>query len=687
MSNTWITPAPGLTWGQYPEHRTSRIHGEIERRLLRAGRRITGLANSRLHHVLSRHDTQRTNAVMARMATLADWSMDELDAEVQRLRRLMAVSGLRHDTVTGALAVVGACCERTIGFRPFHTQVAAANALLGGHLAEMATGEGKTLACALAASVAAMAGIPVHVLTANDYLVVRDQAELAPLYHAIGLTSAFIAPGQSPDDRYRAYRADITYATARELVFDYLRDRVSLQRENPDISWQVNGFSPGNNPTELMLRGLCMAIVDEADSIFLDDATTPFILSTQDNSSNGSSIDTALITACFKLASGLWINRDFSLSPDYNTVTLTSAGEQRIASLRLKHGIELKVATREVNQLVQQALKARHLLKAGEHYVLRNDAVELIDNTTGRIATGRVLAAGLQQMVELKEGVAFSGKTRTVARISFQQFFARYIRLSGISGSLREAAGELATVYGLQIRTIALRRPSRRYIAPPQVFTSREAKLLAICAQVRQARAVKRPVLIGLVTVEQTRDLSQALTRVGIAHQVLDAANDKDEARVVARAGQPGTVTVATNMAGRGTDIRISEHAGRVGGLLLIACQLNRERRMDRQLFGRTARQGQPGEARQLLSLDQVIGERLASKLQTRETTRNAGIPGLSLGRGNTAPLNRPTTFVLMQIARLRQRFAEIRHRRVRLQLLEANESRERSYSLSSIHE
>jgi preprotein translocase subunit SecA len=290
-------------------------------------------------------------------------------------------------------------------------------------------------------------------------------------------------------------------------------------------------------------------------------------------------------------------------------------------------------------------------------------------------------------MVELKEGIALTQTTRTMAKISFQQFFSRYIRLAGVSGSLRESAGELATVYGLQTRTISLRTPCRRRIAPPLLYLTIDAKLQAICTQVQDAQRAGRPALIGMVTVRQTQEMSAALTRCGIHHHVLNAANDEHEAKVIAKAGQPGAVTVATNMAGRGTDIRLSTQAERAGGLLLIAAQLNRERRMDRQLIGRTARQGQPGEVRQILSLDQVVQSPHIKRFIRWFTNPDNKAPSLSQESGVSQQVAPLVTTMLVQFAKLQQRLSESRQRRIRLQLLEANESRERSFALSGINE
>ena len=551
--------------------------------------------------VAAQPPTPRLAAIRAQQARWAALSELEFRAHLLRLRGRLARDGFGGAHRIRALGCVAAVAQRVLGRNPYDTQLRCAEALLDDQLAEMATGEGKTLAAALAAAVAALAGVPVHVMTANDYLAARDAAQLGHLYDALGLRTGVVLGGTAPDDRRAAYACDLTYATAREIAFDHLRDRVHLVAQGTALQ-RCAARLAGDTAPPLLLRGLCMAIVDEADSLLVDEATMPLVLAeTQD--------DPGHRAACFQalmLARGLAAGEDVHLDAERLAVRWSDAGAERLESMAEGLG-GAWLNRRHRQDLVGAALVALHGLVRDRHYLVREARVELLDGVTGRAAPGRVWARGLQTLVELKEGCPVTPPTRTSAQTSYQRFFLRYLRLSGISGTLAECRTELRAVYGRRIVTVPLRCPSQRVLHPPRVFATGRARAEAVPARVQALLADARPVLVGVDTVAEAQALSDALHAAGIDHQVLDAQHDADEAAIVAMAGQAGTVTVATRMAGRGTDIELGAGVAERGGLHVLCCQDNASARLDRQLVGRAARQGDPGSAEVWHALDASI--------------------------------------------------------------------------------
>jgi preprotein translocase subunit SecA len=495
----------------------------------------------------------------------------------QNLRR----HGFTASTLSTALAHVLRATEQTLGLHLHDTQLLAATLMLDQQLVEMATGEGKTLAMAAAAAVAALAGVPVHVITANDYLAERDAQSLSALFAALGVSVAHIAPAHTPEQRRLAYAQDIVYATAKEVAFDYLRDGLSARQGTPPL-----------------LRGLSLALIDEADSILLDEASVPLIISaTTRHGAAQQAHRRAVWWQALHLARRLGHSGDdddFVVDPSRQSVSLTSAGDQRIAGPAEALG-GLWRRPRLRRELIGLALTALHALQRDQHYLVRDGKVELLDTLTGRIAVGRVWSQGLHTLIELKEGCTTSAPTETLAQITFQRFFKRYWRLGGLSGTLVEARAELQSLYGVQVVRVPERLPSQRQQGPTLVFKTAEQRWQAVAERAAELRAQGRPVLIGTDSVSDSEQLSQRLAQAGIEHAVLNARHDQDEARIIGQAGQTGRVTVATRMAGRGTDITLDSTALAAGGLHVIHCQRNESRRMDRQLAGRCGRQGQAG--------------------------------------------------------------------------------------------
>ncbi len=648
-----LAPVPGIAWGAYPQRPGAQPTSEWVTRLARSARRAH--AAGQAVRALAPHSRSWRFAlrVSACIGEHANRPRAELIRGLQALRAGFSRDGLHDRHLLPACALLGELARRELGRVPYPAQIMAVHVMLRNRLAEMATGEGKTLAAGMTAALGALAGIPIHVVTANDYLVRRDRTEMAPLFDALGLTSAEVVTGQTLPQRRSAWQADIVYTTGRELVFDYLRDRLSGADPSAARGWLAG--TPVDDQRAPLLRGLCMAIIDEADSVLLDEACMP--------------LELEAFEGCLGIARSLWAGRDFRIVRAYRQVTLTDAGRRRVAALATTPAVR-RMHPRERDARVITALAALHCYRVGHDYLLEDGRVVLIDAPTGRKAEGRTWSRGLHQMIELKEGAAPSPLTRTVAQITYQQFFARYLRLCGMSGSLREARGELYDVYDLPVQTIPLHRPSRRRMHRTRVHTGQAAKWSDVVALARAARHRKRAVLIAVDSVASAASVSDALSRAGLDHRRLDAGEHAAEAEVVAEAGRAGAITVATNMAGRGTDIGLGADVVRAGGLLTVICHYNPERRTDRQMSGRAARQGQPGDVLRIVALDDLAGFAAGARL-------------LRAGRLlERLPAN-GRALVLRAVFRFAQRITEARHRRQRYRVLDAGRRRERLLALA----
>lgn len=587
-------PVPGLIWGNYPE----RLSGDRRRGGLRLPG-ISGWLPDRARALVPDRRTRVLAAFRERRRMLRQMHGADFGAAVRNARLLLQAQGLREQAVAEAFAAVGVVFERSLGLRLFDTQVIAADIVLGNQLAEMATGEGKTCAVALAAATTALAGIPVHVITANDYLAGRDADLMRPVYAALGLAVGAAIEGQPPPQRRAAYAAAVTYCTAKELVFDYLRD--GLERRRDALEQRVDEIVGTAAPPPL-LRGLCAAIVDEADSILIDEARVPFILSQPSRDTQ----QAGYLHQALELARRLDAAADFRLASAARTAELTVRGRERLEIL--VRGMPSVWQNRlHRDETLCAALAALHLYRRDQHYLVRDGKVLIIDDTTGRTAPGRAWSQGLHQLIELKEGCKPTPPQTTAAQITYQRFFPRYVRLGGLSGTLMESAGELRRSYDLPVRRVPLRQPDRRITLPARLFPNREALWDAVAHRATAMAATGRPVLVGTDTVADSDALSGRLRALGFEHDVLNARNDQGEAEVVARAGRRGAITVATNMAGRGTDIGLEDGVADLGGLHVICCQCNAARRIDRQLAGRCARQGDPGSVEIWLAADAAL--------------------------------------------------------------------------------
>ena len=541
----------------------------------------------------------------------------ELKSRGQELRRQLYRSGPAAPRDAQAFALIRETARRTLGLAHYDVQLMGGWAMLRGMLAEMETGEGKTLTATLPACTAALAGIPVHIITVNDYLAGRDAETMRPIYEFLGLSVGTVVAGLDEDSRRAAYACDITYCTNKQVAFDYLRDRIILGRAPGTLALQIERLQQQSTRLDrLLLRGLCFAIVDEADSVLIDEAGTPLVIS-RDSSATENESRALIYRQALDLAGRLDATRDFVVDTRNRAVTLTATGMAAISAATTGLGDLWRMARRR-ETWISQALAARHLFRRDHEYLVSDGRVCIIDGFTGRLMRDRNWERGLHQMIEVKEGCAISTPSETLARISYQRFFSRYLHLSGMTGTAHEAAAELHTTYGLNVMRIPTHRPSRLQPQPGRFCSTLDAKWQTVVTRIRRLNAQGRPVLVGTCSVEDSEHLSRLLQALGLEHRVLNARQDCDEAALVAGAGQPGAITVATNMAGRGTDIPLAPGVSGNGGLHVIAVERNDARRIDRQLFGRCARQGDPGSYESILSLEDELPVRYLSKTLRR---------------------------------------------------------------------
>ena len=508
-------------------------------------------------------------------------------------------------------ALVREAARRALGQRHYSVQLHGGVGMFLGAVAEMQTGEGKTLTMTLPAFVHALPGLGVHVATANDYLAQRDAELMRPIYELLGMRVGVIEAKTQKAERQRAYDCDLTYGTAKEFGFDFLRDRMSsrgggVQRMRSDESTCPSLFGGIGQTRDdgSVQRGLHCALLDEADSILIDEARTPLVVSTL--ASQTLAQQQAIYRWAAEVARGLSADEDWCLDCGSRAVQLTATGRRRV---RDAGGVAALngVSARELWEQVQRAVTAKVRFQRDRHYLVRGDEVVIIDEFSGRPAEGRRWRDGLQQAIEAREGLPISAPVGDAARVTLQDYFLRYRFLSGMTGTAGSSAAEFRQIYRLPIRVVPTHRTSRRKTLSPRVFASSEAKWRAIADEVREVLRVGRPVLIGTRSIDKSEQLSHVLQAAGISHAVLNARHLAREAEIVAATGQSACVTVATNMAGRGTDIQLAPEVQERGGLHVIGTELHESARIDRQLAGRCGRQGDPGSFRQYLALDDDI--------------------------------------------------------------------------------
>ena len=584
---------PGHILGSYPQ-RVPAVPGRLDEWLSACTAPLL-----RGHRSSQSRAKQFLQAVNALGDELQGMTASQLASYSDGLRAEMRVAGLRPDLSARAFAVVREHADRTLNLRHYDCQVLGGWAILEGMFAEMDTGEGKTLTATLPACTAAFAGIPVHVITVNDYLAERDRELMSPLYAVLGLKSAAVTQSmQNPDDRRAGYAADIAYCTNKQVTFDYLRDRVAVGARRDPLYRVLDKLNaaPARNDG-LLLRGLCFAIIDEADSVLIDEARTPLKLSVPTDT--GLDEDIYRHTVC--AARELDIDVDFTVAIATGEVTLFESGKQRIETSLVGKNAYFD-SRRRRNAIAVQALIACHCFSLDRDYLVRDGEIQIIDEHTGRAMPDRSWELGLHQMIEAKESLEISSPAKTIARITYQRFFRRYHRFGAMSGTAREVADELWSVYELAVFRVPPNKPCMREHLPPIVHDSESSKWQAIVERINHYREQGRPVLVGTRSLGASEVLSALLTEAGVEHQVLNARNDREEAAIIALAGQSGRVTVATNMAGRGTDRKLGDDVEEAGGLHVIVAECNEAGRIDRQLHGRCARQGEPGSCETVVS-------------------------------------------------------------------------------------
>lgn len=528
---------------------------------------------------------------------------EEIARALQGERQRLIRARLRRNPSAEFSALAHACvlAARTLGLAPHAEQILGAVALLEGQLIEMATGEGKTLTLALASVPAALGGRVHMILTANDYLAARDAATMGPLYARCGLRVGAVTSRTPPAERRQAYACDVVYTTARELVADHLRDRLQYQHlYEGDRRLVRELFQGAPLPFPgVVLRGLDSVFVDEADYVLIDEAVTPLIISAPQRNP----LLETLVAEVYAKAGELQPGRDFAVQADRGLELTRATTEQLEQRWSARHPV-LQLPRRR-SAWVRKALEAMHLMVRDRHYLVRDGKVQIIDQTLGRILPDRSWSHGMHQLIELKERVPLSPPTNAITSIGFQRFFQLVPRLAGASGTLAENAFELYRIYGLGVVRVPLHRPDRRRVEPARVFLRSEQKFAAALDRIGALHGAGQPILVGTLSVRTSEHLARLLRERGLPFRLLNAAQDRDEAEIIARAGEHGAITVATNMAGRGVDIRLGAGVESLGGLCVVQLERNPARRVDRQLYGRCARQGERGRVEIFTSIDE----------------------------------------------------------------------------------
>jgi preprotein translocase subunit SecA len=516
------------------------------------------------------------NSLEAKYQAMSD---DELKAQTPFFKEKLKSGATVNDILPDAFAVVREASRRVMNMRHFDVQIMGGLVLHHGKIAEMKTGEGKTLTATLPLYLNALTGRGAHLVTVNDYLASRDSEEMGKLYTWLGLTVGCIVANMDDDDRKAAYVADITYGTNNEFAFDYLRDNMKFDLE------------------DYVQREHHYCIVDEVDSILIDEARTPLLIS---GPSEG---DTGLYQVVNKVIPQLEKEKHFTVDEKARSAVLTEEGIIRIQEI-MDIGNLYDIKNIEILHHVNQSLRAHTLFKNEVDYVVREGKVIIVDEFTGRLKEGSRWSDGLHQAVEAKEGVDVRSENQTLASITFQNYFRLYSKLSGMTGTADTEAEEFGKIYSLEVVVIPTNLPMVREDMPDVVYASRQAKYEAVAKLIQECHAKGQPVLVGTISIESSEIISQVLTKNGIKHEVLNAKNHAREAEIVQFAGQRGGVTIATNMAGRGTDIKLTPETKELGGLFIIGTERHESRRIDNQLRGRSGRQGDPGKSKFFLSLE-----------------------------------------------------------------------------------
>ena len=558
--------------------------------------------------------------------TMQAYSDEELRDKTKEYKQRLSDGATLDDLLPEAFATVREAAKRVLGMEHYRVQLIGGMILHQGRIAEMKTGEGKTLVSTLPAYLNALEGKGVHIVTVNDYLAKRDAEWMGKVHEFLGLTVGVVLNSSTKEERRAAYNCDITYITNNELGFDYLRDNMVIYKE------------------QLVQRDLHYAIIDEIDSILIDEARTPLIISGQSGKS------TKLYELCDYVAHTLKRGEaskefskmdaimgeeieetgDFIVNEKDKIVHLTADGIKKVEQFFKIENLA-DPENLEIQHNMELALRANNLMFRDQDYVVKDDQVFIVDEFTGRIMPGRRYSDGLHQAIEAKEHVKVKRESKTLATITFQNFFNKYTKKCGMTGTALTEEKEFRTIYGMDVIEIPTNKPVRRVDMQDAVYKTRKEKLFAVCNAIEEAHAKGQPVLVGTITIEASEELSRMLSKRGIAHEVLNAKFHEREAEIVALAGQHGAVTIATNMAGRGTDIKLDDAAREAGGLKIIGPERHESRRIANQLRGRSGRQGDPGESRFYISLEDDLmrlfgSERLMSMFNALGVPENEQI-------------------------------------------------------------
>ena len=515
-------------------------------------------------------------------------SDEELKAKTVEFRNRLEKGETLEDILPEAFATVREAAKRVLGLYPFPVQLMGGIALHEGNIAEMKTGEGKTLTATMPVYLNALAGKGVHVVTVNEYLASRDADEMGELYRWLGMTVGLNLNSKSSEEKREAYLADITYTTNNELGFDYLRDNMVVYK------------------TDMVLRPLHFAVLDEVDSILIDEARTPLIISGQANRS------TSFYSRCDFFVKGLKEEEDYTIDVQSKSINFTEEGiDKAEQAFRVENLYD--VNNQELVHHLDQSLRANYIMIRDHDYVIDEEQVKIVDQFTGRIMDGRRYSDGLHQAIEAKEGVEVQKETKTMATITFQNFFRMYNKLAGMTGTAKTEEEEFRDIYNMNVIAIPTNRPLIRDDRDDIIYPTLESKFRAVVEDIKERYEAGQPVLVGTVAVETSEYISHLLTKNGIPHEVLNAKNHFREADIIINAGQPGSITIATNMAGRGTDIKLGPGVREAGGLAVIGTERHESRRIDNQLRGRAGRQGDPGVSQFYLSLEDDLMKRAGS--------------------------------------------------------------------------
>lgn len=656
---------PPATRSHRPEKKDRRSHA-VEDAVLS----LTGLFARyvRMRMIRPGHIISLVRACEPAIVSLNDLELKEEGRQVGlKIRR----HGFSDDITARSFALIREVAWRTIGLRHFDTQLMGGWVLLQGMIAEMETGEGKTLMATLAAGTAALAGIPVHVICVNDYLTARDAEMMGPVYRAFGLKVGCITHEVLHENRQSEYQCDVVYCNNKEITFDYLRDKLLLGEFTHPIRLQAEKLYSGSiRENRLLLRGLHFAIADEADSLLIDESRTPLIIS----GAAGGSEEEAFMREALSVADDLLEGEDYIVNRTENTVDITDRGVARLKEMAVSRG-PLWRGTIRRNDIVRNALSARHMFHRDIHYLVCDGKVQIVDEYTGRLMPDRSWEKGIHQLIEIKEGCKVTMHKESLARITYQRFFRRYLHLCGMTGTAWEVRGEFGKVYGLTVAKIPTNRPLIRVRRPDRIMPTLEAKYQAVRERVRELHQSGRPVLVGTRSVSVSEEISRMFSEEGMMHQVLNAKNDRDEAGIISRAGEYGNITIATNMAGRGTDIKLGSDVAERGGLHVILTERHDAGRIDRQLIGRCARQGDPGSHEAILSMeDPILGGRWGRVL-------------IWIIRKNLSPGSYLWTLAVKTAILIAQKRMEQVHARMRHELLKADEKAGTSLSFSGARE